>query len=130
MGRGLKQNMNHQKYVKGQWQRRKNRVRKKVIGTAQQPRMTVFRSLRNVYVQVIDDINAVTLVSASTKAKDYAGDAKKTGNKDAAGKVGEDVARKALAMGIRQVRFDRNGYQYHGRVKALAEAARKAGLVF
>lgn len=121
--------MNHQKYVKGQWKRRKNRVRKKVMGTAEQPRLTVFRSLRNMYVQVIDDINAVTLVAASTKAKDYSGE-KKTGNKDAAGKVGEDVARKALALGIRQVRFDRNGYKYHGRVKALAEAARKAGLVF
>lgn len=107
--------------------KRKMRVRKKVSGTATCPRLTVFRSLRHIYAQVIDDEAGCTLVSASTA--NVAVDGYK-GNKAAAEKVGEALARKAQEVGIRQVCFDRNGYRYHGRIQALAESARKAGLVF
>ncbi len=107
--------------------KRKMRVRKKVSGTATCPRLTVFRSLRHMYAQIIDDEAGCTLVSASTMNVDVNGAG---GNKDAAAKIGEALARKAQEVGIRQVCFDRNGYRYHGRIQALAEAARKAGLVF
>ena len=120
--------MDSKKYKNKLWQRRKRRVRKKVSGEADRPRLTVFRSNRNIYAQVVDDSTGVTLVSASTMSKDFAGDVK--GNKDAAGKVGAAIARKALDVGIHQVRFDRNGYKYHGRVAALAAAARESGLAF
>ena len=110
--------------------RRKRRVRKKVCGAADRPRLSVFRSLRHTYAQLIDDSSGCTLVAASTAAKDFPADLSQKGNVAAATKVGESIARKALTVGIRQVSFDRSGYRYHGRVKALAEAARKEGLVF
>lgn len=111
-------------------QKRKLRIRKKVSGSPQRPRLSVFRSSRNMYAQIIDDLNGVTLASASTKTKELTEQVSYGGNKAAAEKVGEAITKKALSLGIRQVRFDRGGYQYHGRIKALADAARKAGLVF
>lgn len=111
--------------------RRKKHVRKTVSGSEQRPRLTVFRSNRNMYAQIIDDVAGQTLVCASTQEKDVAqklGGA--AGNRAAAQIVGETVANKAVEKGIKQVVFDRNGYAYHGRVRELAEAARKAGLEF
>jgi len=110
--------------------KRQVRVRNKVRGTAERPRLSVFRSARHIYGQVIDDVNNRTLVSASTVNKDVAGDLKGTGNVDAAKAVGAAIAQKAIAQDIKQVVFDRNGFLYHGRVKALADAAREAGLSF
>ncbi|MBI4363654.1 MAG: 50S ribosomal protein L18 [Candidatus Doudnabacteria bacterium] len=104
---------------------RHHRVRAKIIGTAQKPRMNVFRSLNHVYVQLIDDAAGKTLVAASSK--EVSQKIKKTGKAAAVGKL---AAEKALAAGINQVTFDRGGYKYHGRVKSLAEAARAAGLKF
>lgn len=109
--------------------RRKHRVRKKISGSAECPRLSIFRSLRHMYAQVIDDENGVTLAAASTMSEKFE-DLKAKGNCQAASKVGEAVARKAMALGIRRVCFDRSGFQYHGRVRALAEAARKTGLLF
>jgi large subunit ribosomal protein L18 len=110
--------------------RRKYHVRKKVFGTPERPRLAVFRSNKHIYVQVIDDVAGATLVSASTKSKTLKGQLSNGGNKKAAGIVGEAIAKQAFGVGIKCVCFDRNRYRYHGRVKALAEAARKAGLVF
>ena len=110
--------------------RRKRHVRKKIFGTADRPRLTVFRSSRHIYAQIIDDMAGVTLASASTMCKSDKGDIKYAGNKDAAEKIGTSVAKQAMSVGIKAVQFDRNGYVYHGRVKALADAARKEGLVF
>ncbi len=112
-------------------ERRQLRLRKKVRGTTDRPRLTVFRSSRNVFAQVIDDIGGVTLVSCSSIDKDMV-DAVKAAKKksDLSTLVGEQVAKKALAKGIKQVVFDRNRYEYHGRVKAVAEGARKGGLEF
>lgn len=107
--------------------KRHQRVRSKVSGTAQRPRLDVFRSAKNIYAQVIDDVAGVTLVSASTNEKDFT---EYGGNKDAAKKVGLMIAERCKAKGIENVVFDRGGYLYHGRVKALAEGARKAGLEF
>lgn len=109
--------------------RRKMRIRKKVFGTKERPRLSVFRSSSHIYAQVIDDTEGRTLVAASTQvdAGDVSGH---KGNITAAKAVGGAVARKAIAANIRQVVFDRNGFLYHGRVKALAEAAREAGLEF
>jgi large subunit ribosomal protein L18 len=104
------------------------RVRRKVFGTAERPRLNVFRSNKHIYAQVIDDVKAVTLVSASTLDKEF--NLESTGNVEAAKKVGELVAKRALEKGIKSVVFDRGGYLYHGRVKALADAAREAGLEF
>jgi len=111
-------------------QRRKYYVRKKVLGTAERPRLSVFRSQRHIYAQVIDDVAGATLVSASTRGKGLHGQVQKTGNKEAAAIVGEAVAKAALNVGIKCVCFDRGPYKYHGRCKALADAARKAGLIF
>jgi large subunit ribosomal protein L18 len=122
--------MNSQKEKTAKRFRRQLRIRKKVMGEPERPRLSVFRSLRHMYAQVIDDVNRVTLVAASTKSKDMTGKIPYGGNKAAAEKIGELIARQALELGIRQVRFDRRGYKYHGRIKALADAARKAGLVF
>jgi len=124
--------MDKHKFKDFQHRRRKRRVRKKVTGEADRPRLTVFRSLRHIYAQLVDDDNGVTLMSASTLNKEVADQCnnKGTANVEAATLVGQELARKAMAVGIRQVRLDRNGYKYHGRVKAMAEAARKAGLVF
>ena len=110
--------------------RRKHHVRKKVVGTSDRPRLAVFRSNRHIYVQIVDDIESATLVSASTRAKSLRGRLPYGGNIKAAETVGEAIAKDALKVGIQRVCFDRNKYKYHGRVKALAESARKAGLVF
>jgi large subunit ribosomal protein L18 len=106
------------------------RVRSKVQGTAERPRLAVYRSLNHIYAQVVDDAAGRTLVSVDSRSPDFRGKAKSGGNVAAAKIVGELVAQKAKAGGIGQVVFDRGGYQYHGRVKALAEAARAAGLSF
>jgi large subunit ribosomal protein L18 len=105
------------------------RIREKLSGTAERPRLNVYRSLNNIYTQLIDDQNGVTIVSASTLVKK--GEAKKTGgNVAAAVEVGKLIAQKAQEKGIKKVVFDRGGYLYHGRIKALADAAREAGLEF
>ena len=103
------------------------RVRGKISGTPERPRLNVFRSNANIYAQIIDDVNGVTLVSASTLDKDFEGAA---GNCEAAKKVGQVIAERAKAKGIEEVVFDRGGYVYHGRVAALAEGARESGLKF
>ncbi|MCE5285017.1 MAG: 50S ribosomal protein L18 [Pelosinus sp.] len=108
--------------------KRHHRARKNLIGTAARPRLNVFRSLSNIYAQVINDENGTTIVSASTKDKDIK--LEYGGNIEAAKAVGAAVAKLALEKGITKVVFDRGGYIYHGRVAALAEAAREAGLEF
>ena len=108
-------------------QKRHLRVRNHIAGTAARPRLNVFRSLKNIYAQIIDDEKGVTLVSASSKDKDFS---QHGGNVEAAKAIGTAVAKKALEKGITEVVFDRGGYIYHGRVAALAEAAREAGLKF
>lgn len=108
--------------------RRHRRVRGKVQGTPDRPRLAVFRSLSNVYVQVIDDTSGRTLASASTQMPEIRNQVPYGGNVKAAQLVGAKIAEVAQAKGIQKVCFDRAGYQYHGRVKAVAEAARKAGL--
>lgn len=110
--------------------RRKQRIRTRIQGTAEKPRLTVFRSLNHIYVQAIDDLSGKTLLAASTNDAEIKGSGTKTGNRQAAKLVGELVARKCKEKGIESVVFDRSGYLYHGRVKALAEAARAAGLKF
>ena len=107
--------------------RRHVRVRAKISGTPERPRLNVFRSNANIYAQIIDDVNGVTLVSANTLEKEFEG---ATGNCEAAKKVGLAVAERAKAKGIETVVFDRGGYVYHGRVAALAEGAREGGLQF
>ena len=107
---------------------RKKRVRSKISGTPQRPRLSVYKSNANIYAQVIDDVNGVTLASANTLQKDVIGES--ASNVEAAKKVGEAVGKRALDAGIEEVVFDRNGYIYHGKVKALADAAREAGLEF
>jgi large subunit ribosomal protein L18 len=106
------------------------RVRKKVSGTSERPRLNVFRSLKNIYVQIIDDTTGQTLVSASSLDAAVKGKLANGGNKDAAKEVGKLIGQKAVEKGIKQVVFDRGGYLYHGRVKELAEGAREAGLDF
>jgi large subunit ribosomal protein L18 len=106
------------------------RIRKTLKGTATKPRLCVFRSAKHVYAQLIDDAAGTTLVAASSTGKDFAGYDSHRGNAKAAEKLGEIIGKKALEKGIKQVVFDRGGYMYHGRVKALADAARKAGLEF
>jgi large subunit ribosomal protein L18 len=110
--------------------RKHARVRKKVKGTSERPRLNVYRSLTNIYAQVIDDTTGKTLVAASSIDSDLKGKVKYGGNKDAAKEVGKLVAQKAVNSGISKVVFDRGGYLYSGRVKELAEAAREAGLEF
>lgn len=111
------------------WKRR-IRVRKKISGTPEMPRCCVYRSNNHIYAQIIDDTVGRTLVAASTMSKELKGDLKNTGNKEAAVKVGRLVAQKALEKGIQRVAFDRNNYLYHGKVRALADAAREEGLQF
>jgi len=106
----------------------RKRIRKSVVGTTERPRMTVFRSNKQISVQLIDDVNDKTLVSASSLLKEVAAD--KSNKIDQAAKVGKIIAERALSAGITNVVFDRNGYLYHGRVKQLADAAREAGLKF
>lgn len=110
--------------------RRKHHVRKKVFGTAERPRLSVFRSNRQIYAQLIDDTAGATLVAASSMTKVMREQLERAGNRKAAEAVGEVLAKKALDVGIKCVCFDRGSYKYHGRVKSLADAARKAGLVF
>jgi len=107
--------------------KRHARVRSKISGTPQRPRLNVFRSNKNIYAQIIDDVAGVTLVSASTQEKDFEGVGS---NVEAATKIGETIAKRAAEKNITAVVFDRGGYLYHGRVKALAEAARENGLEF
>ena len=109
---------------------RHKRVRRKVFGTPQRPRLCVFRSSNNIYAQIIDDTNRVTLVAASSLDEAVKGAVNHTGNKEAAKLVGEMVAKKAVEKGITEVVFDRGGYIYHGRIKELAEGAREDGLKF
>ncbi len=110
--------------------KRHQRVRNKVFGTPEKPRMCVFRSAKNISVQIIDDTKGHTLVAASSIDKDLKDQISYGGNKEAAKIVGEAVAKKALAAGIETVSFDRGGFLYHGRVKELADGAREAGLKF
>jgi len=110
--------------------KRQARVRKKVTGNVERPRMCVFRSSKHIYVHIIEDVTGKTLATASTLAKGTADSVKYSGNVEAAKLVGKQIAEKALAQDIKQVVFDRNGFLYHGRVKALADAAREAGLTF
>ena len=109
---------------------RHKRVRRKVFGTPQRPRLCVVISSNNIYAQIIDDTNRVTLVAASSLDEAVKGAVNHTGNKEAAKMVGEMVAKKAVEKGITEVVFDRGGYIYHGRIKELAEGAREAGLKF
>lgn len=111
-------------------QRRHARVRKKISGTAQTPRLNVYRSLNHIYVQVIDDTKGVTLCSASTMEKDVKAAIKDMTKTDAAKVVGKTAGEKALKLGIKEVVFDRGGYLYTGRVQAVADGAREAGLNF
>jgi len=112
------------------WSRRQARVRRKVRGSSERPRLCVYRSLDHMYAQIIDDETGTTLVAASSLPSDLGEQEGHRGNVATAKKVGAAVAAKAQAKGIKQVVFDRNGFLYHGRVKALAEAAREAGLDF
>jgi large subunit ribosomal protein L18 len=112
--------------------RRHERIRKKVVGTTERPRLSVYRSLSHMYAQIIDDFKGSTIAAASSLDKELKGKDKKSGkgNIGAAKQVGELIAKKALKKGIKRVVFDRGGYLYHGRVKALADAARENGLEF
>ena len=106
----------------------RTRIRKTIKGTAERPRLSVYRSNKQIYAQIIDDINGVTIVAASSASKDF--EAMKAKKVDIAKEVGKTIASKANQSGITSVIFDRGGYLYHGRVKALAEGAREAGLLF
>ncbi len=108
--------------------RRRIGIRKRVVGTAAKPRLAVYKSLNHMYAQLINDLDGVTIAAAATNSKELKLD--KTGNSDAAGKVGELLARLATAKGVSEIAFDRGGFKFHGRVKALAEGARKGGLKF
>lgn len=110
--------------------KRHARIRKTITGTEQRPRLNVFRSAKHIYAQLIDDVNGHTLVSASTLDKELKETIKNGGTVEAAQKVGELIAKRAKEKGYENVVFDRGGYLYHGRVRALAEAAREAGLQF
>lgn len=110
--------------------KRKSRIRKKVNGSVERPRLTVFRSDKHIYAQIIDDSKGTTLITASTLSPEYSEAEKPQGKVGAAKRVGELIARKAIELGVTKVVFDRNGYIYHGRVQALADAARQAGLDF
>ncbi len=122
--------MNHEKFIRRQRIRRKHRVRKRVRGIEQRPRLCVTRTHKHLYCQIIDDFAGRTLVSASTLDKDLRGAVKNGANKDAATVVGQTVAKKALDAGIKAVCFDRGSYKFHGRVKALADAVRESGVAF
>lgn len=118
------------KVRKTQVQRRHQSIRLKISGTPECPRLAVYRSTKHIYAQLIDDVNNVTLVSASSIDKDLKENLAHGGNIDAAKVVGEAIGKKALEAGIKDVVFDRGGFLYHGRIQALAEAAREAGLNF
>ena len=110
--------------------KRQSRVRNKITGSVERPRLCVFRTSKHIYAQIIEDVTGNTLVTASTTTKGSGDSVKYTGNVEAAKVIGKQIAEKALAKDIKQVVFDRNGFLYHGRVKALADAAREAGLTF
>lgn len=122
--------MDKQRSLDRQRTRRKFRVRKRTRGTAERPRLCVSRTLKNISVQVIDDESGKTLVSASTQDKQLSSAIKNGGNSEAAAAVGKAIAEKATAAGLKTVCFDRGPYKYHGRVAALADAAREGGLEF
>jgi large subunit ribosomal protein L18 len=122
--------MNHQKAKHKRQLRRRNHVRRTILGTAERPRLTVFRSSKHIYAQLIDDLNGVTLAAASTVLSDVKKDAAYGGNVNAAKSVGKKIAEVAKERGIAKAAFDRGHYRYHGRVKALADAAREGGLQF
>jgi large subunit ribosomal protein L18 len=111
-------------------QKKHSRIRSRITGTSAKPRLSVFRSLDNIFVQLIDDVNGVTLASASTIDKELKTDVKNGGNKEAAAAVGKKIAERALAKDIKTIVFDRSGYIYNGRIQSLADAAREAGLEF
>lgn len=111
-------------------ERRKLRIRRKISGTPAKPRLSVFRSAKHIYAQVVDDAAGATLAHASTLSKDVRAAVSEDTKLDAAKKVGEAIAKLLLAKGISEIVFDRNGYLYHGRVRALADGARAAGLKF
>jgi len=120
--------MEHQKTKRIQQLRRRRHVRKKIVGTVERPRLTVFRSSKHIYAQLVDDLKGITLVAASSREKK--GKSPYGGNVKAAAAVGDSLAKEAAGKGITQAAFDRGHYRFHGRVKALAEAARKGGLQF
>lgn len=122
--------MDHAKAIGQQRRRRRFRVRKRLKGTAEKPRLCVTRSHRNIFAQLIDDIAGKTVASASTSDKELAGQVKFGGNREAAEAVGKAIAERGAAAGVTEVRFDRGACRFHGRVAALAEAAREAGLKF
>ncbi|HEY2895295.1 MAG TPA: 50S ribosomal protein L18 [Pirellulales bacterium] len=122
--------MNHEKAIGKQRERRQFRVRKRVRGNEARPRLCVFRSHKHMYAQVIDDGSGRTLAAASTADKEVLGTLPYGGNRSAAQAVGKAIAERAMAAGVKQVAFDRGACQYHGRVAALADAAREAGLTF
>ena len=122
--------MNHERAILQQRQRRRNRVRKRTRGTPDRPRLSIFRSHKHVYAQLIDDATGRTLAAASSVDQDLKSDIKYGGNKSAAQQVGRVIAERAKAAGVERVAFDRGSFQYHGRVASLAEAAREAGLKF
>ncbi len=111
-------------------ERRKLRIRRKISGTSARPRLTVFRSAKHIYAQVVDDVAGATLAHSSTLSREVRGALAEEDKTGAAKKVGAAIAKALLAKGIDKVVFDRNGYLYHGRVRALADAAREAGLKF
>ncbi|MDX2501637.1 MAG: 50S ribosomal protein L18 [Deltaproteobacteria bacterium] len=110
--------------------KRKKRIRKKIYGTAQRPRLSVFRSARHIYAQVVDDTAGHTLAAASTMDKDALSGSKFENKVETAKFIGKMVGERAIGKGIKEVIFDRNGFLYHGRIKSLSEGAREAGLVF
>lgn len=122
--------MRQQEIIEARRERRQRRVRKRISGTAERPRLAVFRSSKHIYAQVINDLDGTTLASASTVDEAVKGEAAYGGNAAAATVVGRVVAERAQLAGIAKVCFDRRSYKYHGRVKALADAARGAGLQF
>jgi large subunit ribosomal protein L18 len=122
--------MDHQKAKRRQQLRRRNHVRRKIVGTAERPRLSVFRSSKHIYAQLIDDLTGVTLAAASSAKKEARAELPYGGNVKAAAMVGKQIAAAAREKGIKLAAFDRGHYRYHGRVKALADAAREAGLQF
>jgi large subunit ribosomal protein L18 len=122
--------MDQQKAKHRRQLRRRHHVRRNLVGTLERPRLSVFRSSKHIYAQLIDDLTGVTLATASTRNKDVRGSLKYGGNVKAAQAVGKKLAEEAKAKGITKAAFDRGHYRYHGRVKALADAAREGGLSF
>lgn len=110
--------------------KRKKRIRKKITGTAQRPRLCVYKGLKHMYAQLVDDAAGRVITGVSTLTVEVKAGMTYGGNVGSAKKVGEAMAKKALALGIKEVLFDRNGFKYHGRVKALADGAREGGLIF